>query len=314
MKQLSKTLMAAAFATAFSACGGGSGGSNGASGTSGSVSSGAITAFGSVVVNGVHFDESNANVAINDRAGSGNHKGLKIGMIVKVRGSSDGATGIATDIEAEHEVEGAITSIDATSNSFVVLEQTVYVDAQTIYDGIPSGFAGLVPGTKVEVYGLRDADGIHATLIEAADSDFDEEVRGMVSDLTADSFRVGDLTVHYDGTTRVEDGTLAADLKNGAIVEVHVDSSVTPSHATEIEFEDNEDDEFEMRDGDETEVEGYVTSFDSAAGTFKVGAVNVQTTSTTRIGGTGTLANDVKVEVEGTMANGVLVASEVSFE
>ena len=309
-----KSILAAALASALAACGGGSdgGGSAGAGGST--VSQGTITGFGSVVVNGVHFDEAGANVSINDRPGAGDHKGLKIGMTVKIKGSTDGASGTATDIEAEHEVEGEITAVDTATNSFVVLEQTVYTDAGTLYDGIAGGFAGLTAGMKVEVYGLRDASGIHATLIEAEDSDFDEEVRGVVSDLTTDTFKIGDLTVHYDTTTQAEDGTLAADLKNGATVEVHFDSAVMANHATKIEFEDNEDDEFEAHDGDDTEVEGYVSAYDSATGTFTIGDVNVRTTSTTRFEGMGALANGVKVEAEGTMVNGVLVATEMSFE
>ncbi len=170
---------------------------------------------------------------------------------------------------------------------------------------------------KVEVYGLRDASGIHATLIEAADTDFDEEVRGVVSNLnlTAATFMIGGLTVHYDSTTQVEHGTLAVDLKNGAAVEVHFDSAhAMANHATKIVFEDIEDHKFEARDGDETEVEGYVSSYESVAGTFRIGSVTVKVTGTTKYEGNGTLGNDIKVEVKGTMTDGVLVAREIAFE
>lgn len=313
---LNRAVLSTALAAALVACG--SGGGSGSTGIAGGnvSSSGVITGFGSVVVNGVHFDESSANVTIND-AGSraGEHKGLKIGMTVKVKGTSDGAKGTATDIEAKHEVEGKIASIDSVNKTFVVLGQTVYTDDKTLYDNsIPNGFNGLMQDMQVEVYGLRDANGIHATLIEAADTGFDEEVRGTVSDLTTDTFKIGGLTIHYDSTTLFEGGD-ASGLVDGAIVEVHFDTnSAMPNHATKIKFEANEDRKFEVDDGDGTEVEGYVSGFTAHPGTFKVGNVEVQTTETTKLEDRGTLANNIKVEVEGTMSGGVLVANKVSFE
>lgn len=301
-------------------CGGTGGGHTAGGGTGGTGTSiGTITGFGSIIVNGVHFDESSANVTINDAtSGGGDHKGLKIGMTVKVKATyGNGVTGIASDIEAEHEVEGQIQSIDSTNQTFVVLDQVVYTDAQTRYEGIPGGFSALASGMPVEVYGLRDSNGIHATLIESAATDFDEEVRGVVTnlDLVAGTFTLGGRVVHFDGTTAFDDGTMA-DLVNGATVEVHFDTSTAmPNHATEIEFEDNEDSEFEdANDGHESEVEGYVSAFTTHPGTFRVGTVDVQTTTETRFEGVGVLANDVKVEVEGRMSGGVLIAEEVHFE
>ncbi|MDP2706483.1 MAG: DUF5666 domain-containing protein [Burkholderiales bacterium] len=61
-------------------------------------------------------------------------------------------------------------------------------------------------------------------------------------------------------------------------------------------------------------MEGYVSDFTAHPGTFKVGNVEVQTMSTTKLEGMGTLADNIKIEVEGTMSDGVLVAHEVSFE
>ena len=302
-------------------CGGSGGGNIAGGGTGGTGSSiGTITAFGSIVVNGVHFDESSANVTINDApSASGDHKGLKIGMTVKVKATynDDDATGTASDIEAEHEVEGTIESVDAAGQSFVVLGQVVYTDAQTRYEDIPGGFDGLASGMPVEVYGLRDSTGIHATLIESADTDFDEEVRGVVSnlDLTAGSFTLGDLVVHFDHNTEFDDGSIT-DLVNGATVEVHFDTDSTmPNHATEIEIEDNEDSEFEAEEGARVEVEGYVTRIVDST-TFEIGSQTVQTNAGTVYSGgaAGDIAVGRKLEVEGIVAGGVLTAGVVEFD
>jgi len=316
-----KAVLSTALAAALVACG--SGGGSGSTGTAGGnvSSSGVITGFGSVVVNGVHFDESSANVTIND-AGSraGEHKGLKIGMTVKVKGTSDGAKGAATDIEAEHEVEGKIASIDSVTKTFVVLGQTVYTDDQTLYDSIPNGFNGLTQNMQVEVYGLRDANGIHATLIEAANTGFDEEVRGTVSDLTdansdgyLDTFKIGGLTIHYDNTTQVEHGTLMNDLKNGAVVEVHLNNmSSNPPHAMKIDFEDSQ---FVAGEGSRAEVEGYITRVVNST-SFELGNQTVQTSTGTLYDGglAGDIAVGRKVEAEGTISSGVLIASKIQFE
>ncbi len=123
---VNRILLSAVLSTTLAGCGGADTTASGGTGGTG-ISTGVITGFGSVVVNGVHFDESNASVSINDRPGSGTHKGLKVGMTVKVKGSfaPDGASGTATDIEAEHEVEGKIASVDSANQSFIVLGQTI---------------------------------------------------------------------------------------------------------------------------------------------------------------------------------------------
>lgn len=320
MKNISfkKTIVAVAVTAALAACGGGSGSS---SSGGGSVSTGVVTATSptGVTVNGVAFNQTNARVSVNDSAGSGLNRGIKLGMTIKIRGSTDSTTdtGVASAIEISHEVEGVIAGL--SGDTFTVHGQLVRFDTQTVYDGfLTNNSSALANGLQVEVYGLYEANGdIRATLIELEDVDFEDEVRGVVSNLNtiAGTFNIGDLLVHYDTTmTAVEDGTLAMDLINGAVVEVHLDTSFTPNHAIKIEFEDNEDDEFEAHDGDDVEIEGYVSSYDSVAGTFMIGDVSVRVNGSTVYEGPGALGNDVLVEVEGTMVDGVLVASEVEFE
>jgi hypothetical protein len=74
---------------------------------------------------------------------------------------------------------------------------------------------------------------------------------------------------------------------------------------------DHDRDRLHMVDGDGVEVEGYVADFVSIAD-FKVNGQVVNAANATIKNGTTTdIANGVKVEVEGTMAEGVLVAKVV---
>ena len=313
-------VIAATLAAAIASCGGGaeSGGTTASGGTGGTgISAGTITAYGSVVVNGIRFDERGASVVINDAPGSGDHRGLKIGMTVKIKATfnDDGATASATDIEAEQQVEGPVEPGSIVPNtSFRVLGQTVYVDklVDPNFD-----FAGtIVPNAEVEVYGLRDSAGaIHATLIEVDPTDFEEEIRGTVSELNtvAMTFKIGDLTVSYDGATTAFEHGSASDLSNGAIVEVHVEGVIgLNAYATEIEFEDIEDSEFAAGEGETQELEGYIANYNG--NTFTIGNTVVQVTSTTVLRpSNAVLSNGIPVTARGTTSSGVVIASEIEL-
>lgn len=313
-------LIAASLAAAIASCGGGaeSGGTTASGGTGGTgISAGTITAYGSVVVNGVHFDETGAAVVINDTPGSGEHQGLKIGMTVKIKVTSfndDNGPATASDIEAEHEVEGVVESIDVPNKSFTVLGQTIYIDK--LLHSINLG-GSVVPTTKVEVYGLRDGDGaIHATLIELNPDDFEPEVRGTVANLdpAARTFAIGGLVIHYDDMTDFDHGD-AGNLVEGTTVEVEIDTSNPQyAYATKIEFEENEDSEFRAGDGDRQEVEGFIADYNAGAGTFTVDGVPVQMTSTTVLTpSNAVLSNGIPITARGTTSSGVVIASEIEL-
>ena len=118
---LTKSALSAAIALTLVACGG-SGSSGGVAGIGGSgfISSGSVTGFGSVFVNGVKFETGSATFDIDD-SGSGSQDDLAIGMVVKVNGSinDDGVTGTATSISFDDELQGPVSSLSArrTSNS-----------------------------------------------------------------------------------------------------------------------------------------------------------------------------------------------------
>jgi hypothetical protein len=289
--------------------------------------SGAITkTAGAVTVNGVAFaiDGSTA-VRIDD-----NPKGaddLRDGMVVKLRGSDDGTHRRAERIEVENEVRGTVTAVDAAADPqrFDIGALRVYVDSATVYDNLsPRAFAGIAVGAYVEVHGLRDAAGnLRATRVEGqvrnAANPIDE-LKGTVGDLdtTAQRFKLGAVTVNYASATFSPAGATAAQLANGIVVEVHgaFNAAGTVFTATRVDIEDLEDDDVKPRAGDRNKIEGFVTGLDTAARTFTVNGQRVSYGPSTqfRNGTVADLANDRRVEVDGTLSGTTLVAREVSFK
>ncbi len=104
--------------------------------------------------------------------------------------------------------------------------------------------------------------------------------------------------------------TLPAGLANGSRVEVRgtLAAAGGPMTATFLEIEPG----FSASEGEHVELEGIVTDFVSMSN-FKVNGVQVDASALTGV----TFANGMKVEIEGTMVGGVLVAagtSEVEHE
>jgi len=299
------------------ACGGG-GGANFA----GIDPSGTINGFGSIIVNGIEYSTTGAAFDIDD-SGSGIQADLKVGQQVRIRwtSSDDGVTRRAQTVSYDDSVEGPIAGIDLAAGSLVVLGQVVLVDPATSFDDdiSPRDLTGLAVGEFVEVSGLIDSNGaVRATRIERVNAGDDElEVRGKIASLdTIDkSFVINGLIVDYSQVIN------PPALANGLFVEVtgeNYDSGTGTLTADKVEPED--DSVTAADDGDDGEIEGYITRYVSPA-EFDVAGVPVTTNGQTVYEhGSFDLAvpgNNVnlKVEVEGDVnASGVIVARTVEFK
>lgn len=278
---------------------------------------GPISSFGSVVVNGIHYETDGAVITIDGMPGT--QADLRVGQVVRVVAElEDGATtGTASSVDFDDNVEGPITSIDLAASRFVVLGQTVLVGASTSFDDdiTPHSLEGLVVGDFVEVSGLVMADGsIDATRIEKEAAGGEFEVHGIVSahDSANLRFNLNDLVVDYSGAQ-------LDDFPGGAIADgqpVEAKGTTLDGNgalvATRVEFEGNqvtgEEDDF-------AEIEGHITRFASATD-FDVAGVPVTTNASTQFedGTAADLGLNVKVEVEGVFdASGRLVAEEVDI-
>jgi hypothetical protein len=299
-------------------CGGGGGGSVAGIDRLG-VSSGTITGFGSIFVNGVEWETNGASITVDDIPGI--ESDLRVGQVVVVRGelNSTGTGGTADTVEFDSSLEGPITGINLAAGSFIVLGQTVITSADTTFDDsipdrLPDGqrtLDDLAAGDVVEVSGFRDAQGaVRATRVEIRAGGPDEfEVKGVVSSFTATTFQIGTLQVNYAGAVLEDFGSDA--LGNDDFVEVEGSLISNVLVATRVELEDS----LPGEDGDNGELEGLITSFSSATN-FAVNGVPVTTNSGTEFerGTSADLALNVKVEVEGEVnASGILVADKVEF-
>lgn len=304
-----RALAHGAIALTLAACGGGGDGGIGGTGGGGGglgtdVSIGTITAKGSVWVNGVRFDDSNATITIDD-----NPKGdddLKVGMVARVSGSISGAT--ATAVRVTSAVKGRVESING--NQLVVMGQTVVADPGAISNG------PIVASDYVEVHGQVASDGtIQASFVERktqlADPPF--VVKGFVKGHTAGGtiFQVGALNVTLANGATINDmpggswNGILAEVKGTACAATPICGTLT---ATKVEPETPQGNVAKI------EVEAFVTALVSTSD-FTVGSQRVVTTGSTSF--QGGLQNEIvqglKVEVEGTLSGGILTATKVSF-
>jgi hypothetical protein len=99
-------------------------------------SSGTITAFGSVFVNGHRFN-TDAALLIDDDTGAVTHgvAGLEVGMVVDVKqdAPSTAATPVAAELHVHPLARGYVDAADATAGTLTVMGQTVALTSATTF-------------------------------------------------------------------------------------------------------------------------------------------------------------------------------------
>ncbi|MDX1409359.1 MAG: DUF5666 domain-containing protein, partial [Saprospiraceae bacterium] len=236
-----------------SACGGsGNGGTNtntGGGGTGGTTSTpvsstGVITGFGSVFINGVQYELENGTVvAIEDEPDSlGDDSRLRLGMKVRMRARIENNQRIAERIEFDEDLKGIVRDIvsdvlDPGIGTFRIQRIRVVVDADTIFDDDvgDNDSNGMIDirdlsdtgDVVVEVSGFIIEGGILATRIDRilpGDPDINEvEVKGRITDISGlpTSFVLNrELTVNINGTSYDQGLTGVNDLTLELFVEV----------------------------------------------------------------------------------------------
>ena len=318
------SIIAVAAFVLLSACGGGGGGSTTTTSGTPAVSTGTMTT-GSVIVNGVRFTAATgAAIRIDDNLGRPETE-LRNGMQVKVKGqiNDDRVTGRFEKVEAEPEVRGKLASLG--TGSFTVNGQVVYADDRTVFEDRIAGvfsavtFTALGNANEVEIHGGRDDRGrVLATRVERRDDGPLDEVKGTISTVpNGATFTLtngtASITVSYGSATITPAG---ATLGQGDFVQVHGSFGAGTLTASLINREDLEDAEFAPAEGQEVEVEGHISGFTSHPGEFQVEGRTVRTTLSTHFEGGSSvdLDNNIKVEAEGHLSIGVLVADKIKFK
>jgi hypothetical protein len=275
---------------------------------------GPISGFGSIVVNGIEFDTTNAEITVDgDPATAAD---LALGMIVVVQGriADDGVTGAADRVGTDHLLFGPVEAVNAGDGTFVAMSQLVITDAATVFDGVT--LDTLAPGDVVEIFGVVDADvSIRATRVEK-EEEFDAfELTGTITNLDeiAQTFRFGLLTIDY--SSAVIEGAPAAGLSDGLFVEAETDEAPVGDVLTAISIE-VQDPRLGFERGDKAEVQGFVTRIESATEFVlnEIERVRLRDGTTFKNGTRDDIVLNAKLEASGDLrADGTLVANEVEF-
>jgi hypothetical protein len=307
-------------------CGGGGVGTNGTGAANQGVASGTVTGFGSVVVDGVHFDDSTATVkaarsAADDSAG-GVKSEVKLGqqLSFSFSGSVQGK-GVAQNITLLPTFIGqaSVYSVGTSGSSIRVLGLAVNINTDplqgpvTVIDESVDPTSSLSPGSRVEVHAIQGANGLVATRIEESLATGDM-ARGIVKVVpsTSPSARIGDLLVDLTAVSKnqTKDYKALALGQNVAVFGSY-DSSKAQFVATRLHI-----DSAPVTSKVDDYLGGYITGLDSIKQTFAVNGVTVDYANT-NLNSSVSLKDGFYVRVRGvsvaTTSGAVFKASSVSL-
>lgn len=210
-----------AVAWVLAACGGEGVGSGG-TGAPVSVSSGTVSGFGSVWVDGLEYDDAAARVRLDSVEGApDNSPGpVRLGLGQRVELDfvvDDEGRRVVSQVRVSPQLIGPVTSLAplTVAGQRVLVNDDPAEGPLTLLDGVADPSA-LRIGQRIEVHGLPRRAG-HATVVlasriatlTAAGRDPWLRLGGTVSDLGAEGFRLGSLRVGRDDRTVVVPGHLA---------------------------------------------------------------------------------------------------------
>jgi len=297
-----------------SACGGGGGGLGSTVPPGGTASAtyafGPIRGFGSVIVNGVRFDDSAATISDDDgsRLTSAD---LHLGMVAEVEaGDNQGGRAKASSIVVHSAIVGPVAAVDPGTGSVSVLGQTVTTDAQTAFDDtLAGGLAALAPGDVIKVYGAFDAasQSYLATRIERDAGATQFKLRGTLAsvDMTLKIAVIGGATIDFSGATGVPANLVVGDVVVARLALAQANGMWV---ATTLGFGQRE-----VHDHGEAHLSGTIGDFVDSTH-FSVDGTPVDATGARFPDGTDGIVAGATVEVEGAITGGVLIATSVSLE
>lgn len=306
MNRLLHLVLGAVLGAALAACGGaGNTVAEGGIGGTG-ISSGSISAFSSIVVNGTTFDVDAAVITVNGQPAL--QDALDIGYVVRVDG--DLGDGVAEAVRFDADLIGPVTDIAniPIDGTFEVMKQNIRVTATTVLSGGIGAVTELTGNENVLVSGFRNStDVLVATHLEVLPTGpSSNQVVGTVTQSQPTQFQINDLVVISNEEPEVGQRVLLRGTYDAGEISA-------PNTVTEVE------DLFIA--GAEIEVEGIVSNFSAAnPASFKVDGIPVDASGATIVDETGAPAggqidNNVEVEVEGVFnTSGVVIAERIEVE
>ncbi len=277
---------------------------------------GTITGFGSVIIDGVRFDDSVAKVSI---ANSADATAATLGDLhTGMRVQGELKDGVLQNLVVNFALVGTVGTVDATAGTLTVFGQTIKTTTTgqlpTVFEGF-SALAQLAVGDLVKVSGTVASDGsITATRIERRAKDGTEvfRVSGAVQsiDATAKTFTLvgnSSVTVNYAAAKLLPTGAV---IENGKLVSVVATAAPASSSgknvltASVVEVKARK-----LADSSDTTVGGPISDFTSLA-SLRIGDVLVDASSATLKEGTlaADVANGAQAQAHGTIKDGTMKA------
>ena len=302
-------LLALLGSTLLPGCGGGGDGFAGlSSGGTGSFTNGVVVGLGSIIVNGIRYDDAGATVT--SQGGPSSQAALKLGMVVAIQGSAVTppatagalATATATQITIASEWKGRVDAVTG-ADSFTVLGQTVRVLGNTVYS---SGTLADLAGRYVEIYGFLDlvSASLQASRVEVSSTPpTNFRLSGRVAHLSASTFKLGSALIDF------ADASEKPVMQNDMLVRVELQTRPVAGAwaATRIVAVDAS---AHLENDAEVEIEGSITAYTSNA-RFHVNGIAIDASRITLPAG---LALGVRVEVHGSVVRGEVQAARVEIE
>lgn len=299
----------------------------GSSGTG--ISTGSITGFGSVLMNGMHFltdsEVAPGFITMKTFMGMDNSSMMardlfRVGMVVTIHyGPNDNN---AHQIDYQDNLQGPIVAKDSgAENTVTILGQTVVVDDPAIFESLNlneiaevSGFVDSVGRIRASYIAVVPCS---TMMMMCTASEF--EVKGYVSGLSSSSFRLGPLPGGTGTTVMVSYApAMGGGLADGMYVQVATTDPQPVSGVIAATGIDQLTPRTVFPENAMADLEGLVTASPSGFGnvlSFDIEGKRINTDANTQYTG-GTAADirlNARVQAHGTENGGILSASRIIF-
>jgi RNase P/RNase MRP subunit p29 len=286
--------------------------------------SGIVTGFGSVIVDGIRINNHAVNSEVEREDGSVVSKELKLGQHVEIE-HDDNMT--ASKVRVINSVEGSVELVDINTSTLKINGQTIKINTDaalgpvTVFEAPYTNLADINVNERVEVHGITkvDASGMtytQASRVEKIVLDNTSRVHGVVKTLSLQNktFVLGDLTIDFSTAKLLPAGAV---IQEGNEVHVAIPLGTVKSGQTVkaevIKVTDHKKDDHDKK----VELGGSISNIDANAKTMVVNSVTVDFSAAT-FDPLAKTANDLKqnlyVVVKGVYNNnGILIASKITL-
>lgn len=314
MKFLFNSCLASLLAMGLIGCGSGSSEVAGIDGSGAPAkidTEGTVDGFGSIIVNGVKYETSKADVIINGQ--SVMEDNLRAGYRVRIIGSIDDKTKIATadKIEFVPDLVGSISAIDLSSQQLTLLNQTVQMTNRSLFAAAisPDDLRGLSVGDRIQISGVFAQNKWIASRVDKS-TDLDQ-IAGSISNINQanQTFSLNGISVNYSAATLTD--ISGSQLSNNLKVSVRGQFNGNQLQASQIQglskTIDSQIKQFER--------EGVITRFASASD-FDVNGITLIANAQTRFehGTAADLKLGAQIEFKAERSGNDWLVTSISFE